>query len=315
MTESLKPHIYKQNRLKLLRAFCAVAQSGSISKAAEKLFISQPTVSIQIQSLERDLGEPLFERRGPKIQLTPEGKVFYQLAQPLLEQFSRLAESFKASIGKLEDGEINIAAGESTILYLLPDIVKKYATHCPKIKINLHNETGRSGLAMLRSDEVDFAIGSFATVPDDIVYHPIWTFDPVLIMPVGHPLAKVQRPTIEQISEYGLILPPRHLSTWRVIQTVFDQHNVELKVNLEAGGWEVVKRYVEIGMGISIVTAFCLKGDENIVSKVLLDHYPKRSYGIIVRKGKFLTPQSKKFIEDIDPGYFDRNVEQLEQAS
>jgi DNA-binding transcriptional LysR family regulator len=120
MTTKNKPYFYKQNRLKLLRAFCTVSQTCSISIAAEKLFISQPTVSLQIQSLERDFGADLFERKGPKIQLTPEGEVFYKLAQPLLDQFSKLEESFKASIGKVEGGEINMRqANRQFFIYCL----------------------------------------------------------------------------------------------------------------------------------------------------------------------------------------------------
>ena len=311
MTTKSKPYFYKQNRLKLLRAFCTVSQTSSISGAAEKLFISQPTVSLQIQSLERDLGADLFERKGPKIQLTPEGEVFYKLAQPLLEQFSKLEESFKASIGKVEGGEINIAAGESTILYILPDIIKAFSEEYPSIKINLFNETGRNGLSMLRADEVDFAIGSFVSEPEDMVYQSIWSFDPVLITPLGHPLAKLKSPTIEQISEYGLILPPKHLATWRVIESVFEKHGVKLKVTLEAGGWEVIKRYVEMGMGISIITNLCLTDNDSLVQTPLLDYFPKRTYGIVVRKGKFLTPQSKQFINSIDTDFCERHMDSL----
>lgn len=311
MNSNCKPYFYKQNRMKLLRAFCTVSQTGSISRAAEKLFISQPTVSLQIQSLERDVGEALFERKGPKIQLTPEGDVFYKLAQPLLEQFSKLEESFKANIGKIEGGEINIAAGESTILYLLPEIIKTFSEQYPKIKINLFNETGRDGLAMLRADEVDFAIGSFVSVPDDIVYKKIWSYEPALITPHDHPLTKIEKPTIKQISEYGLILPPRHLATWRVIEGVFEKCGVKMSVALEAGGWEVIKRYVEIGMGISIVTDLCLTENDRVAQTSLLEHFPKRTYGIVVRKGKFLTPQSKLFIKNIDDGFIDYYTESL----
>jgi DNA-binding transcriptional LysR family regulator len=286
-------------------------QTGSISGAAEKLFISQPTVSLQIQSLERDFGAALFERKGPKIQLTPEGEVFYKLAQPLLEQFSKLEESFKASIGRIEGGEIKIAAGESTILYILPDIIKSFTDQYPDIKIDLFNETGRNGLAMLRADEVDFAIGSFVSVPDDMVYESIWSYEPALITPLDHPLTKIKSPTIEDISRYGLILPPKHLATWRVIEAEFEKHGVKLNVALEAGGWEVIKRYVELGMGISIVTDVCLTENDKLAKTPLLEYFPKRTYGIVVRRGKFLTPQSKQFIRNIDDDFFERHSDSL----
>ena len=102
---------YKQNRLKQLRAFCHAADTGSISEAAERVFLSQPTVSLQVQALERELDTVLFERRGPRIRLTPEGGILFRLARPLVEGMDRLHETFAAYCGNLESGEINIAAG------------------------------------------------------------------------------------------------------------------------------------------------------------------------------------------------------------
>ena len=298
------PLYYKQNRLKQLRAFCFAARTGSISLAAEELFLSQPSVTLQIQALEREMEITLFERRGPNIKLTPEGEILYQLADPLVQGIDKLQESFSAQYGKLESGELNIAAGESTILYILPEPLKRFAEAYPRIRIKLHNVTGRDGMSMLRADEADFAVGSMLEVPEDIIYRPSVTFDTVLITPPDHPLAGRENLRLQEISPYGLILPPRHLSTWGTVKTVFSQHNVSFQVSLEAGGWEVIKKYVELGLGISIVSDVCLTPDDK-VARIPLGHYfPGRSYGIVLRKGKFLSPQAKRFIEMMDPDFF-----------
>ncbi|USF86793.1 LysR family transcriptional regulator [Candidatus Endoriftia persephone] len=295
---SSTPQIYyKQNRLKQLRAFCHAAQTGSISEAAERVYLSQPTVSLQIQALERELNTVLFERRGPKIKLTPEGEILYKLSQPLVEGMDKLQETFSAYCGKLENGELNIAAGESTILYILPEPMRRFAAQYPGIRLKLHNVTGRDGMAMLRADEADFAIGSMLEVPDDVTYQPVVNYGPALITPPDHPLASKSEVTLHDISPYGLILPPHHLSTWRMVDLVFEQHNASYQVTLEAGGWEVIKKYVEIGLGISIVTDLCLSGDENLAKIPLGRYFPDRSYGIVLRRGKFLSPQAKRFLE------------------
>lgn len=301
------PLYYKQNRLKQLRAFCFTARAGSVSLAAEELFLSQPSVTLQIQALEREMDITLFERRGPHIKLTPEGETLFQLAAPLVDGVDKLQESFSAHYGKLESGELNIAAGESTILYILPEPIKSFSQAYPKIGLKLHNVTGRDGLAMLRADEADFAVGSMIEVPDDIIYRPTLTFDPVLITPLDHPLAKKKNVRLEEISPYGLILPPRHLSTWRMVDLVFTQNNASYQVALEAGGWEVIKKYVENGLGVSIVTDVCLTEDDKVARIPLNTYFPKRSYGIVIRKGKFLSPQAKRFIETIDSGFFSDN--------
>ena len=298
------PVYYKQNRLKQLRAFCHAAQTGSISEAAEKVFLSQPTVSLQIQALERELETILFERRGPKIRLTPEGEALFKLAQPLVEGMDKLHETFAAQQDLLESGELNIAAGESTILYILPEPLKQFTAQHPKIRIKLHNVTGgRDGLSRLRADEADFAVGSMLEVPDDITYRPVVTYSPALIVPEGHPLARKERVTLRDISPYGLILPPPSLTTWRMVDLVFRQHELKFKTGLEAGGWEVIKKYVEMGMGISIVTDVCLTGNERLVKFPLDDYFPKRSYGIVLRRGKYLSPQAKRFIEIMEACY------------
>ncbi len=302
---------YKKNRLKQLRAFCRVAKAGSISLAAEQLFLSQPTVTLQIQALEREMKITLFERRGPRIELTPEAEVLYHLAQPLVEGIDKLEESFHAHFGRLDGGELNIAAGESTILYILPETMKRFAEAYPRIRIKLHNVAGHDGMAMLRADEADFAVGSMQDVPDDIVYRPSLMCDPTLIMPPDHPLAEKEDVTLEDISAHGMILPPRHLATWRMVELVFNQRGLRLRVSLEAGGWEIIKKYVELGMGISIVTDVCLTGEERVVRKSLTRYFPQRSYGVVVRRGKFLSPQAKRFIEMVDAAFFQESTVDL----
>lgn len=300
---------YKQNRLKQLRAFCHAARTGSVSAAADKIFLSQPTVSLQIQALEREFDTVLFERRGPKIRLTPEGQLLFQMAEPLVEGMDKLHDAFSVQCGRVDQGVLNIAAGESTILYILPGPVRSFVESYPGIELKVHNVTGRDGLAMLRADEADLAVGSMMEVPDDIVYRPFVTYSPTLITPKEHPLASRQSVTLEDIAPFGLILPPRHLSTWRLVDLVFKQHNLVYKVTLEAGGWEVIKKYVELGLGISIVTDVCLTGNENL-NRVSLDRYfPRRSYGIVQRRGKFLSPQTKCFVKILDKAFADRVVE------
>jgi DNA-binding transcriptional LysR family regulator len=297
MGTSEKRFYYKQNRLKQLRAFCYATQSNSISKAAERLFLSQPSVSLQVKALENEMDLTLFERRGPRIELTPDGRVLYELASPLVEAIDNLAITFAERRGNIESGELNIAAGESTILYILPEFTQRFAKIHPGIQLRLHNVTGRDGLAQVRADEVDFAVGSILDFPNDISYQPIFTYDTMLITPLGHPLTKKKSVSLEDISPYGLILPPRHLSTWRAVNLVFQQHDVPYKVSLEAGGWEVIKRYVELGIGVSIVSGLCLTGEDQVAAISLAKYFPKRSYGVVIRRGRFLSPEARLFID------------------
>lgn len=296
------PIRYKQNRLQQLRGFYYAARETSISKAAERMSLSQPSVSLQIQALERELHAKLFERRGPRIDLTPDGQILLELAQPLVEGIDALEDDFAAQRDQVDRGRVDLAAGGSTILYVLPRFVEAFVKAYPGIELKIHNVTGKAGLALLREGEVDFAVGPLLDTPDDVVFYPIVSYEPVLITPKKHPLAAKDRVSLKDISKYPLILPPRQLSTWRMVEGVFAQHGLSYEVKLEVGGWEVIKTYVELGLGISIVMSICITGDENLAVKPVGKYFPKRTYGVVLRKGKVLSAQAKRFIEIMEPG-------------
>ena len=133
--------------------------------------------------------------------------------------------------------------------------------------------------------------------PADIVYRPLFTYPTVLIAPHGHPLTALPDVTLRDIAPYGLILPPRHLSTWRIVDIVFQQHRVEYRVRIEAGGWEVVKRYVARGLGVSIVSSICMTEEDRLAAIPLDDYFPSRTYGVVLRRGKFLSPAARRFLD------------------
>jgi DNA-binding transcriptional LysR family regulator len=290
---------YKQNRLQQLRGFCYAARSRSISKAAQKMGLSQPSVSLQIKALERELGAQLFTRRGPRIELTHDGQRLMELARPLVDAIDGLDETFAALRDSAERGTVNVAAGGSTIQYLLPPFVAKFTLDYPQVDVRLHNVTGKAGLALLREGDVDFAVGPMFETPADIQFHPLVTYEPMLITRPDHPLAGQSRVTLKDIAKYPLILPPKNQSTYRVVEMVFAQHSLEYDVKLEVGGYDVIKKYVELGLGISIVMSHCLTGADHLHSVPLGRWFPKRTYGVVLRKGAALSPAAERFVQMI----------------
>lgn len=299
---------YKGSTLKQLRAFCQIARLGSITRAAEVLFLSQPAVSLQLSALERELGHRLFERHGRRLNLSREGQELYELARPLIDGLDTLESDFHERLRGLDAGELNIAAGSSTIQYLLPELVGQFRERHPDVRMRLHNVTGKDGLAQVRSDAVDLAVGSMLDVPNDIDYVPVYRFEPMLILPLDHPLADKERLELSDLSPYGLILPPKRLTTYRLIDLVFQQHKVPYTVALEVGGWEVIKQYVAMGLGISIVTSICLTGAdrERLAVRSVAEWFPPRSYGVLIRKGKYLDANARAFVDLVKPGLFTR---------
>ena len=297
---------YKSDRLKPLRAFCQTVRLGSVSRASEALYVSQPAITLQLQALERELGVVLFERSGRRLTPTREGQLLYELAQPLVESLDGLGASFHDKVRGLDAGELNIAANSSTILYLLPRIVEHFRSQYPEVRLTLHNAASADGADLLRSDAVDLAVGSMLDVPADLSYAPVYRFEPLLIAPPEHPLLGQRSLKLEDLSQYGLILPPKRLVTYRLVDLVFQQNRVPYTVALEVGGWEVIKQYVAMGLGVSIISAVCLTESDRgrLAARSLSQWFPSRSYGVVVRKGKYLSPQARAFIELIQPDLF-----------
>ncbi|MBV1875989.1 MAG: LysR family transcriptional regulator [Cycloclasticus sp.] len=300
----MNEQIIKSNRHKQLRSFCMAAKVGGFSKAAELLQLSQPSVSLQIQGLEKELKAKLFLRNGPKITLTDAGKKLLELAQPLVDQMDSLPTRFTALHRPEETAEINIAAGEASILYLLPNIVETFKQRYPNVHIRLHNVSGKSGVDAIRKGDVDFAVGPMLEVPADILYKKVYRFVPVLIMPFAHPLVSVDDISLSDIVQYDLILPPKHLNTWRIVDDVLQKHKLNYKTSLEAWSWEIIKKYVELGLGISIVTSVSLTGKEQLIAKPLSKYFPDYYYGVTMKRKGDLSLPAKNFIELIDPSFF-----------
>ena len=294
---------YKSDRLKPLRAFCQTVRLGSVSRAAEALFISQPAVTLQLQALEREFGVVLFERSGRRLVPSREGQVLYEMAQPLVENLDGLAERFRDKISGLDAGELRIAANSTTILYLLPKVVAAFRQLHPQVRLALHNAITADGTDLLRSDAADLIVGSLLDVPSDLSYETVQRFEQMLITPLGHPLSSVPQLELAQIAEHPLILPPRRQVTWRLVDRIFQQQRLPYSVSLEVGGWEVIKQYVALGMGISVVPALCLAAEDarELAIRPVGSLFPPRTYGVAVRRGRPLSPQARAFIECIQP--------------
>jgi DNA-binding transcriptional LysR family regulator len=226
------------------------------------------------------------------------------VARPLIEGWENLDRDFQTKIKGLQAGKLTIAAGSSTIQYLLPELVRRYRERFPAVQLQLANVTGKDGMALLRADSADFAVGSMLDVPNDIAWAPVYHYDPMLITPPDHPLARKENLTLQDLSPYGLILPPQRLSTYRLVDLVFQQNQVPYQVAIEVGGWEVIKEYVAMGLGISIVTGICISEADRarLAVRNMRQYFPQRSYGVVMRKGKFLSAEARAFIDLIRPG-------------
>lgn len=300
--------------LQHLKGFIAVAREQSFSKAAEKTYRTQPAITLQIQSLEKELGAQLFDRLGGrKVALTEEGAIFLDLVSSIVDDFDSLRERFDEQRGKKQKGSVRIATHTSVMIHLLPDIIKTFKKKYPDSELSIINRSRGDILKAVHNGEVDLGITSLRSVPSNIEYRVFAEFKRLLIGPRDHPLGKKTEITPMDIAQYPLVLPPKGTNTREAIDRVFDQHGLTYRLAVEATGSLATKEYVGQGLGVSIINEFYLaEGDE----KKFFMRDMSRIFGVaqravITRKKRYLSCSVKEFIELIMEKNIENSVEKL----
>ena len=289
--------------MKQLRAFCHVARVGSITRAAEHIFSSQPAVSQHLQTLEEEFGVTLFERKGPRISLTPAGRRLYETTMPTVASLDRLPETFAAQHRGEISGELQLAAGAATAAYVMPRYLKRFRERYPGVRVNVRIGTGRERLDWLRAYEVDVAFAAVDAPPPDLSFQYTFSSRHVLITPEDHPLAGRESVEIAEAAGFPAIAPAAGGYIRDAADMVLRQLGVVIDVVLEVDGWSVIKRYVEAGVGIAVVPNLCLN-DRDRVWRIPFDRYfLDRRYGVLTRRDLVPSPTAERFIELLDPGF------------
>ena len=289
--------------MKQLRAFCHVARIGSITRAAKHLFSSQPAVSQHLQTLEDEFGVTLFERRGPRISLTAAGRRLYETTMPTVAALDRLPDTFAAQHRGEVSGELELAAGAATAAYVVPRYLKRFQERYPGGWVNVRTGTGSERLDWLRAYEVDVVFAAVDAPPPDLSFQFTFSSRHVLITPEDHPLAGRESVEIAEVAEFPAVAPAAGGYIRDAADMVLRQLGVTIDVVLEVGGWNVIKRYVEAGVGIAVVPDLCLN-DRDRVWRIPFDRYfEDRRYGVLTRRELVPSPTAQRFIELLDPGF------------
>ena len=287
---------HRGDRLKQLRAFCQAARLGSISQAAELVQSSQPAVSLQVRTLEEELGALLFERRGPRISLTRVGESLYKLAMPLVEGMDRLPQTFAEQHHGVVANLLRIGAGQTSGAFLIPKYLKQFRERYPETLIQIRTGTGRERLSWLRAYEVDLVLAAMDIPPPDIEFHPILESGPVLITPLDHPLAGRDSASITEVAAYPFVGHAATQYVRRVAEMILRMHGVAPDVAVEVDGWGVITRYVAAGVGISFVPDLCLGEHDRLWRIPFKGHFPPRRYGAVTRRDKLITLAASRLL-------------------
>lgn len=283
-----------------LATFLHVARLGSFSRAGEKVFRSQSAVSGQIQQLEQEYGDRLFDRSGKIVTLTPAGRILHAYAERLLRlrDESRLAISDKDDVPR---GNLLIGANEATCLYVLPEVFAAYCRRYPDVQLSIYRNFSYKIVEKLDNGELDVGIITLPVKAPSLKIRSIFRDPLMVVVSSKNPLAKLKSVTVAEVVQQPLIIPKTGY-TRRVMDKLFRPYRSELKVRMELSSVGMIKAFVAAGVGVSLLSASFAR-DEVAARRLTLipirDAELWRELGLAYRRDRTHTRATAAFIATV----------------
>ncbi|URI10086.1 CysB family HTH-type transcriptional regulator [Aquincola tertiaricarbonis] len=295
-----------------------VRQGFNLTSVAEALHTSQPGVSRQIRELEEELGIELFVRAGKRLTgLTAPGATVLPIVERMLmeaDNLRRAGDDF-ARAGR---GTLTIAATHSQARYALPTAVRDFRASHPDVTLHMHQGSPQQVAQMLLDGSADIGVATEAlTKYDELVALPCYRWTHVVITPPGHPLTELETLTLQSVAAYPLVTYEAGYTGRGHIDEAFERHGLQPQVVLTAMDADVIKTYVELGLGVGIVAAIAYdeERDRHLTALDARHLFAANMTRLAVRRGSFLRDYAYAFIETFAPPLGRAVVEQALQSS
>jgi len=292
-------------KLQQLRYICEVARHNlNLSNTAEALFTSQPGISKQIRSLEEELGVDIFVRHGKRVvAVTEPGKAILDIARRMLkdvENLRQVGEEFTEE----DNGHLTIATTHTQARYALPHVIQRFTKRYPGVRLSLRQGSPTQISELVTSGEADIAIATEAIeLYEDLVMLPCYEWNRCVLVPPGHPLLKAKKLTLEAIVSFPIITYDFAFTGRSRINQAFAEKGLTPNVVLTAIDADVIKTYVELGLGIGIVAmmAYDPKRDTHLRAMDASHLFEPSTTRIGIRKNSYLRGYTYEFIEMFAP--------------
>ena len=238
--------------LKQIQTFIEVARQRSVSKAAERLFVTQPAVSMQIRQLEDAFGLPLIEPIGRNIQLTHAGETFLTHAIAAMGQFKDLESRMAEHVG-LKRGRIDLAV-VSTAKYFIPMLLVRFGQQFPGIDVQLKIDNRENILGLLARNEIDLVVMGRAPANLDCEATPFATNPQAFVAAPGHALVRRKHLPFSALADYGFVVREEGSGTRAAMERLFSEHQTLMNVVMVMPSNESIKQAVMAGMGLSFLS-------------------------------------------------------------
>ncbi|ADL08230.1 selenium metabolism-associated LysR family transcriptional regulator [Thermosediminibacter oceani] len=289
-----------------LEAFVRVAEYRSFSKAAESLFLTQPTISAHIISLEKELDIKLFDRRGKDIELTPAGRIMYERAKNILAAKELALLELKRFLGTVE-GDLEIFASSIPAAYILPSVIKEFNRAYPGVVLRIRQADSGEVIGLVSEGAVELGIVGTVSDAENLQFVPFSSDELVLITPNNwnRALRNDNYVSIADFLHEMFVLREKKSGTRKTFETALKNRGFrleDLNVVAELGSSEAVKQAVKEGIGVSVISRRAVEDYEKMkLLRVyrIRDMEVHRCFYLVFKKGRTLSPNAATFKEFI----------------
>ena len=296
----------------------AVRQNFNLTEAAKALFTSQPGVSKAIIELEEELGVDIFTRHGKRIRgLTEPGRAVLKSVELIMQEIDGLKRIGKEYAAQ-DSGSFTIATTHTQARYALPKVVQSFMQKYPKVRLSLLQGNPKQIAEMVMRDQADLVIATESISGfDGLISLPCYQWEHVVIVPPEHPLLKLKNVTLEEIAHYPLVTYDSAFAGRSKIDHAFQLRDLKPDVLLEAIDADVIKTYVELGMGIGIIAgmAFDAERDKHLRAIPVGHLFGMNVSRVAIKQGAYLRSYIYTFIELLNPTLTRKMVDSVLQGN
>ncbi len=279
-----------------IRAFLMVAETTSFSRAAEKLFITQPAVSKRIATLEDSLDCKLFDRLGKKVQLTQAGLALlpsYQRVVAEINEGKRIISTLRTEVS----GHMKFGTSHHIGLHRLPPILRKYTRQYPEVELDIQFMDSEQAASLILKGDIELALITLAdNIEQPLTTIPIWTDIMSCVVAKDHPLAKKKNITVEQLSEHGVLLQSQSTHTRDIIDQAL-KLNSDVKIIMESNYLETIKAMIQNGLGWGVLPLSMI--NKSLKKLTIKNVSMERHLGVLLHESRTLSSPANALLETL----------------